>query len=187
MEDGDGDVPSRGTKPEGSVRDGSKATQSHSVARHRPGAFEAQAWGKPGDSALLSCVPLVLLLCSSCASQPFTCCMARIKAREPARTTGRCRFDSFRTSSWFRFRRVMQLAHSIGAGKRPIKLELLQYDLAKDHGTLAGCTSTACARIGDKMPGETASTALVKTARTNRPDRILVFMVPLSIGLCPHL
>jgi hypothetical protein len=42
------------------------------------------------------------------------------------------------------------------------------------------------ARIGDKTPGESASTALVKTARTNKPDKILTFMVPLPIGDC-HL
>jgi hypothetical protein len=44
-----------------------------------------------------------------------------------------------------------------------------------------------CARIGDKTPGETASTALVKTARTNKPDITLAFMVPLPIGLYSHI
>jgi hypothetical protein len=38
-----------------------------------------------------------------------------------------------------------------------------------------------CARIGDKTLDETASTALVKTARTNKPDKILAFMDPLPI------
>jgi hypothetical protein len=43
-----------------------------------------------------------------------------------------------------------------------------------------------CARVGDKTPGETASTALVNTARTNKPDITLAFMVPLPIGLYLH-
>src|ERR1035438_1607364 len=40
-----------------------------------------------------------------------------------------------------------------------------------------------CARVGDKTPGETASTALINTARTNKPDIAIAFMVPFPIGL----
>ena len=187
MEDGDGDSPSRATQPGVGLRDGSKATQNHAVARHRPRGWEAQAWGRPGDGVLLSCVPLVLLLCSSCVSPPFACCMAPIIGHKPARATGRCPLDSFRTSSSFRCRRVMWLAHSFGAGKRPMKLKLLQSDLLEDHGRLAGGASAACARIGDKMPGETASTPLVTTARTNRPYKTPIFAASLPIGLSPYL
>jgi len=141
----------------------SKATQSHAGARHRPDACEAQAWCKPGDSVLLSCVPLVLLLCSSCTSrafpparrpvpptaprqlaallanmcslvsQPSTCCTARIKIREPARVTWRYRFSFFSSFSFLKYRRVKWLMHSSGAGQRPIKLKLLQYDLPALH------------------------------------------------------
>jgi hypothetical protein len=73
----------------------------------------------------------------SLVSQPFTCCAARIKTREPARATWRYRFNFFSAFGLYRYRRVMWLIHSSGAGKRPMKLKLLQYDLPALHGSEA--------------------------------------------------
>ncbi len=38
-----------------------------------------------------------------------------------------------------------------------------------------------CARAGDKTPGETPSTTPVKTARTNKRDKTVVFMLSLLL------
>ena len=67
-------------------------------------------------------------------SQPFTCCTARIKTREPARVTWRYRLSFFSSFSFFKYRRMMWLIPSFGAGKRPMKLKLLQDDLPALHG-----------------------------------------------------
>jgi hypothetical protein len=47
-------------------------------------------------------------------SQPFTSCTARIKTREPGRTTRRYRFSFFSSFSFFKYRRVMWLIPSWG-------------------------------------------------------------------------
>src|ERR1019366_1706146 len=59
-------------------------------------------------------------------SQPFTCCTARIKTREPARATWRYRLSFFSSFSFFKYRRVKWLIPSFGAGKRPMKLNVFR-------------------------------------------------------------
>ena len=139
-----------------------EACSSEAQASYMEGTSLLQAMRMGSARVLLSRVPLVLLLFSSCSygafppprrpilpaalrrlagitapmanmrslvSLPSIGRTAQVKTREPAKVTGRYRFSFLGSFSFSKYRRVMVLAHSTGAGKRFLRLEVRQCGL----------------------------------------------------------